>query len=238
MKRRGVFNKFKKILVVMIIAITMFISMPVKSKAFLIDDFVNLLLRIPDGVMNIVDNIMAGSIEFTDERVDLNGWDAGGKGRIFNFIVTPYEIFSSGSYEKRGDTYYTKIGWLDVNFFSDREITSDTEEVSSKVLTPVIGNIYKSLRNLCMILMLLVILYIGIKIMLSSIAEQQAKYKKFLTDWVVGFALLFAMHYIMSGIMAINSTVVELLSNEDGDTYYVGVRELDTGSWYRCCNRQ
>ncbi len=235
MKKRGVINKFKKILIVMIISITMFFSMPIKSKAGLIEDFIDLLLRIPDGIMNIIDGVMAGSYEFTSEKIDLKGDDKDGKGRIYNFIVTPYEIFSSGSYEENADgSYYTKIGWLDVNFFSDRAITSDTT-VSSKILAPVIGNIYISLRNLCMVLMLLVILYIGIKIMISSIAEQQAKYKRFLTDWLVGFALLFAMHYIMSGIMAINSIVVGILSNDEGDSYYVGVRELsDKGSIGRC----
>lgn len=230
MKRRGVLDKFKKILVVMIISVTMFFSMPVKSNAVsaaegLIGDFINLILRIPDGVMNVIDGVMAGSDEFTSEKMDLKGDDDNGHGRIYNFIVTPYEIFSSGSYEDKGNSYYTKIGWLDVNFFSDKAVTSDTE-VSSNILRPVVGNIYKLLRNLCMILMLLVILYIGIKIMISSIAEQQAKYKKFLTDWVVGFALLFAMHYIMSGIMAINSMIVGLLSNDEGDSYYVGVREI------------
>lgn len=141
-------------------------------------------------------------------------------------------------YEDDGSgNYYTKLGLFDINFFSDRTITSETI-VSSEVLAPVIGNIYISLRNLALILMMLVVLYIGIKIMVSSVAAQQAKYKQLLVDWLVGFALLFMMHYIMSGIVSLNTIVVKMLSNDEGDSYYIGVAELqDNGSgtdstWY------
>ncbi|MBO5179499.1 MAG: hypothetical protein J6B87_04040 [Clostridia bacterium] len=69
--------------------------------------------------------------------------------------------------------------------------------------------------------------------MISSIAAQQAKYKQFLVDWLVGFALLFMMHYIMSGIVSLNTIVVKLLSNGEGDSYYVGIAEMedDVNAW-------
>ena len=43
-----------------------------------------------------------------------------------------------------------------------------------------------------------VLVYIGIRILISSTSEQKAKYKQLLGDWVVGMVLLFTMHYIMS----------------------------------------
>ena len=224
MKGLKVKEKLKKSLIVTIVAIMMAFMMPVRSKADLIADFIDLFLNIPDGIMGVIDNQIAGNYEFTSENVDFKGW--GGKGEIFNFVVTPYEIFSSGKYEiDAAGNYYTNIGWLDVNFFSDRPIYSSTT-VSSEILAPVVGNIYKGLRNLAMVLMLLVILYIGIKIMVSSIAAQQAKYKQFLVDWLVGFALLFVMHYIMSGIIHLNIVVINLLSNDEGDSYYIGLAEI------------
>lgn len=242
MKKFKMKEKLKKTLIVTIVAATIAFMMPAKSKADIINDFIDLILYIPDGIMSVIDGTMASSNEFTQEELDFKGWDE--HGRLYNFIVTPYEIFSSGCYEELSDgRYYTRMGYLDINFFSDKEITSGDYEtaqnspgdltsdkrssaVSSNILAPVIGNVYKSIRNLCMILMLLVILYIGIKILISSIAEQQAKYKRFLTDWVVGFALLFVMHYIMSGIVNLNTIVVQMLSNDEGDSYYVGLGEL------------
>lgn len=225
MKGLKVKEKLKKSLIVTIVTIMMAFMMPVRAKADIIEDFINLILRIPDGVMSIIDSFIGGSDEFTSVGLGLRGgYDK--NGRLYNFIVTPYDIFSSGSYEEKNGTYYTKLGLLDINFFADRPITSDTW-VSSQILAPVIGNVYKSLRNLAMVLMLIVVLYIGIKIMISSIAAQQAKYKQLLVDWLVGFALLFVMHYIMSGIVYLNSVVVKMLSNEEGDSYYVGFAELE-----------
>lgn len=234
--KRSIFSKLKKALVVMIIFITIVIAMPKKSCALdaggILSDFVNLVLHIPDGAMGIVDDYFGDTRsqnKFTWEPVNLKGVSGGGY--IYNFILSPYEILSSGSYDvDSSGNYHTQIGWFDINFFSDKKITSETE-VSSAILAPVIGNIYRIIRNSCMVLMLLVILYIGIKIVISSIAEQQAKYKRFLVDWLVGFALLFMMHYIMSGIVNLNTFIVGLLSNEEGDAYYIGFPELaDNGS--------
>ena len=226
MKGLKVKEKLKKSLIVTIVTIMMAFMMPVRAKADIINDFIDLLLRIPDGAMHVIDHYIGGSREFTYEELEFyGGWDEGG--RVYNFIVTPYDIFSSGTYEERNGSYYTKLGLLDINFFADRDIQSDTPLVSSEILAPVIGNVYKALRNLAMVLMLLVVLYIGIKIMISSIAAQQAKYKQLLVDWLVGFALLFVMHYIMSGIVYLNSVVVKMLSNGEGDAYYVAFAELE-----------
>ena len=40
-------------------------------------------------------------------------------------------------------------------------------------------------------------LYVGIRMAISSVAEEKAKYKKMLVDWVVSLGLLFVLHYIM-----------------------------------------
>lgn len=228
MKGFKVKEKLKKSLIITIIAVMMAFMMPVKSEAKVagvINDFIDLILMIPDGCMHVIDKFIGGSEEFTFETLEFRG-GPDKNNEIYNFIVTPYDIFSSGTYQEQNGAYYTKLGIFDINFFADRDIQSETI-VSSEILAPVIGNVYKALRNLCMVLMMLVILYIGIRIMVSSIAAQQAKYKQLLIDWIVGFALLFVMHYIMAGIVYLNSVVVKMLSNEEGDSYYVGVCELE-----------
>lgn len=116
-----------------------------------------------------------------------------------------------------------KFGFFDINFFSNFVINSENSNaaVSSRILTPTISKVYNNIRNLCIILMMLVLMYIGIKILISSIAEQQAKYKQLLIDWFVAFSLLFIMHYIMSFIVNINSVIIEMLKNDEGDSYYI-----------------
>lgn len=230
MRKGKVFEKFKKIIISIMCVITLIFAMPVKSEAGIVADFVNLLLGIPDAIMWGMNQLIAKTDASTSVDMDFKDW--GGQGYIYNFEVTPYKIFSTGSYkeEKDPDTgevlyYETDLGLFDANFFSDKEIQSKTI-VSSNILKYAIGNIYKYLRNLCMVLMMLVLLYIGIKIIISSSSQQQSKYKQMLTDWLVGMCLLMMMHYIMSFLMNINSTIVKMLSNEEGDSYYMGLSDL------------
>ena len=56
---------------------------------------------------------------------------------------------------------------------------------------------YNIMRTLAIVGMMSVLVYIGIRILLSSTAEQQAKQKKLFGDWLVGMVLLFTMQYIM-----------------------------------------
>ena len=53
---------------------------------------------------------------------------------------------------------------------------------------------------------------------ISSVAEEKAKYKRMLTDWVVSLVLLFVLHYIMILIININDAIVSVLAaaNENG----------------------
>lgn len=47
---------------------------------------------------------------------------------------------------------------------------------------------------------------------ISTIAEEKAKYKKMLIDWITSICLLFVLHYIMVIVININNSFVELLS--------------------------
>ena len=181
-------------------------------------DFIYLLLAIPDGVLHIGDVYLAGNNEPSWYKSSSADGDV--EFKIFNFYVTPYKIFTSGTYKEVNDYYEVNMGIFDINFFSDKEIKSSNSEsmVASSKLAPAIGNVYYGLAT---VLMMLVLVYIGIKILISSISEDQAKYKKMLVDWVVALCLLFIMHYIMTAIVNLNSTIIGLIKNDEGDSYYI-----------------
>ena len=65
-------------------------------------------------------------------------------------------------------------------------------------LQNVIARWYYILRTMAIVGMMSVLVYIGIRILISSTSEQKAKYKQLLGDWLVGMILLFTMQYIMS----------------------------------------
>ena len=129
------------------------------------------------------------------------------------YVISPEEIFAN------------KIALLDVNFFNPNEyeqitaINGDTstEQVSTaSQLQSTISSWYLTLRNFALVVLLSVLLYIGIRIVTSSAAQDKAKYKEKLFSWIVAMCILFFMHYIM----AFATTVVEAISE--------GINELNT----------
>lgn len=91
--------------------------------------------------------------------------------------------------------FYDKNG--DGNYQSDTEpITSPSS--ASYQLRGIVSSWYYRLRNIAIIVSMLVLIYIGIRIIFSSLNPNgKAKYKNMLMDWIVSICLIFCMHYIM-----------------------------------------
>jgi len=77
----------------------------------------------------------------------------------------------------------------------------------------IIASWYVTLRTLAVVGLLSVLIYIGIRIIISSTGQDKAKYKQRLIDWIVAFCILFFMHYIMIGLVTIIEEVNKTLSN-------------------------
>ena len=103
---------------------------------------------------------------------------------------------------------------------TDSEDTSTSGEVPSSseeeggvsiilMLKESVAKWYYVFREISIIVMLLVFIYLGIMMAISSIASDKAKYKTMLLDWFVGFSLVFFIHYYMLGIISINEVLVE-----------------------------
>ena len=98
---------------------------------------------------------------------------------------------TTNGYNGKSDTYSYDIYKI--------ETSSQTYYASTAYnLRPIIANWYNILRDISIVGMLSILVYVGIRIMLSSTAGDKAKYKQLLVDWVVAICLLFLMQYIMS----------------------------------------
>ena len=129
--------------------------------------------------------------------------------------LSPYEIFSG------------QIPALDVNFVNPKisELTDEQIQRSTAAqLAPTVATWYKNLRNIAVIASLSILVYIGIRIVLSSTARDQSKYKQMLSDWVIALCLIFIMHYIMAATnLFVNEITqvfdgVKVVSNGNADT--------------------
>ena len=67
---------------------------------------------------------------------------------------------------------------------------------------------YYIIRLIAIAGLLIVLLAIGIKMGISTIASEKALYKRRLVDWVVGMIILFMIHYYMIGVIFLNETLV------------------------------
>ena len=128
--------------------------------------------------------------------------------------------------------FANNIAALDVNFLNPNDFTavsstSDAEQASqsaaSGVLRQTISDWYISFRNIAIVGLLSVLVYLGIRILISSTATDKAKYKESLQSWVVALCLVFFIHFIMSGLLMITDKFTDLISPsiDDGITVHV-----------------
>lgn len=102
--------------------------------------------------------------------------------------------------------------------------TSIAEELKG-----TISKWYYAVRNLALVAMMIILLYIGIRIMLCGIANEKAKYKNMLVDWLVAICLIFVMHYIMVFAMNITDSIIELFSSVNNKREYIVFQENENG---------
>lgn len=168
----------------------------------------------------------------------------------FNDEVLPEDVYLPMYTYSAEEIFKGNILLFDVNFFDDvPEIQAKTneegevqyyyymedgEEVKTSnqssvaMLKKTVSSWYNALRNICIVVMLSVLVYIGIRILLATVASDRAKYINMLRDWFVGLCLLFLMHYIM----AFSVTLVEKLtdvvkSSVDENAYTVVLQDKD-----------
>lgn len=84
---------------------------------------------------------------------------------------------------------------------------------SAVILGPTISRWYIALRNLAIVGLLIVLVYVAIRIVLSSISDEKAKYKIMLKDWLIALLLIFFIHYIMLGMLTLVDSVTRMLDN-------------------------
>ena len=134
-----------------------------------------------------------------------------------NIQYTPEEIFSGQVPILSIDFISGKSPKLDAN--GNVVIDPNTKEIIYEEnsnsdwlsIRKVISSWYKVLRMIAIIGLLSVLIYTGIKIIISANAKDKAKYKEWIINWFLAVAILFSMHYIMSFIISVTGEINQLL---------------------------
>jgi len=155
--------------------------------------------------------------------------------QIPNMLYSPESIFANN------------IAMLDVNFLHPNEYTSiipgydqadkmatsavdQKDDDDSKSLGETIASWYKSFRNIAVVALLSVLVYLGIRILISSTAPDKARYKEALKNWLVALCLVFVIHFIMSGILMITENFNSLFSKDINQGILVEATPSDESS--------
>lgn len=107
-----------------------------------------------------------------------------------------------------------KYSLFNVNIFQQ----NTSNEYAIDLIKSNIAIWYYAIRNICVGLALVTLIYIGIRMAISSVAEQRARYKKMLADWLIGFILMFFIHYIFIFVMNISDAFIDLIGSAMGGT--------------------
>ena len=140
-------------------------------------------------------------------------------------LVRQVELIYAKTDDGRNPNYYKKTDfsteeweWMfkDFSRYILKKVNGKTNvnELSiGDVLGKTISKWYIILRNLSLIIMLSVLVYIGIRIVLSSVAQEKSKYKNMLMDWLIGICLLFSLQLIMAFISGTIDNITDAIGS-------------------------
>ena len=130
-----------------------------------------------------------------------------------NYQISPQEIFSD------------LVPALHINFINPTDFDIETQSDktvynSAKELGPQIAKWYVAIRNMVLVGLMVVLLYIGIRIVISSTAGEKAKYKEHIKDWLIAVILVVFMHYIMAFAMTMTEYITSMLNSQNSVIAY------------------
>lgn len=134
-------------------------------------------------------DLLTGAIAYMDGAMD---------GAEVKMSITPFEIL------------FNKVQLFDVNFFDFTSVSMDSAVY--KIRMSVAGWFY-IMRLIAVSILLVILIYMGIRMAISTIAEEKARYKKMMIDWVTSIALVFLLQYIIIFTVNVNNALVNTLGS-------------------------
>lgn len=137
--------------------------------------------------------------------------------------------------------FANQVEMLDVNFIrppsdnpSQDYLLPLQDQGPLRELRSIVSGWYVTLRTIAVVGLLSVLIYVGIRIIISSTSADKAKYKQRLVDWLIAFCLLFFMHYIMAAAVTVVEKVNDMLADVVNINEGIPLQEEYGGVKYDC----
>ncbi len=206
---KKVFSKILIIFILLVVCFEFIFSSNISNANVISEDSLNAVTDLAGGIVSIVywdKRVLATGLAFVLDIIVANlaeadGVNYGNSGMLS--IITPFDIF------------FNKYKLLDVNFFDVNGVSQGS--IAHTIRTSVAGWFY-TMRLIASAILLVILIYVGIRMAISTIAEEKAKYKKMLIDWCCSLLLIFVLQYIALFAIYCNNAIVNALNATLTDT--------------------
>lgn len=107
---------------------------------------------------------------------------------------------------------FNGIGFLDINFLNPADNSLFMSDGSTSILGKVVKNVYSTIFSLSVLFLGVAVGIMAIRLAISSIAAEKAKYKQAIVNWATCLVMLFLMHYILAFVFWVNEQLVSVAS--------------------------
>ena len=107
---------------------------------------------------------------------------------------------------------FNGIGFLDINFLNPADNSLFVDNGSDSILGQVVKSVYSTIFSLAVLFLGVAVGVMAIRLAISSIAAEKAKYKQAIVNWVTCIVMLFLMHYILAFVFWVNEQLVQIAS--------------------------
>lgn len=119
------------------------------------------------------------------------------------------------------DLVFNNYSEINISFFEDKAKVNNPSSLlygTDKVggLNSVVNKWYSIFIKISLMGYMVILVYMGVKILLTSTADGKANYKKLFVDWIIGLAILFLFPYVMKYMIKINESFVEVIEANKG----------------------
>lgn len=108
---------------------------------------------------------------------------------------------------------FNGIGFLDINFINPSNNSLFVKDGKDSVLGEVVKKVYSTIFSLAVLFLGVAVGIMAIRLAISSIASEKARYKQSIVNWLTCIVMLFMMHYILAFVFWINEQMVRIASN-------------------------
>lgn len=191
-------------------------GLPKKLEVSYHESFLKKLFEV---LSSILDYLLG--IGFLAIKIQVVGW-VGIAAKVINNVVVKIEgglKTTENGLIDISDIIFNRIPILDIDFFNFKKAGGKIIDSSSIIykLRKTISQWYYALFIVCAIGLLLTLIYIGIRMAISTIAERKAKYKSMLQNWILSVVILFTLHFFMVAVIYINQSILDIMAMASGD---------------------